>query len=262
MTTNRLLPIKHGRNFRDLGGYQTTDGRTIQWHRLIRSGHLHTLDDADLNYLTNLNVTLDLDFRAPGEIAAQPDQVPTTATYHQLSVFQTDRTDASHSQEQIEQEFSGDPKAGYHHMLDVYREMVTASKAKAAYQSFFAQLLSLSPDQAVIFHCTAGKDRTGVGAILLLAALNVDRQTAINDYLLTNTINHDFLQHTVDQIDAAGKSDAFAQNTLSLMSVSPNYINVALEIIDRDYGSIKNYVQQYLGVTDQELRDLQRLFLA
>lgn len=76
MTTNRLLPIKNGRNFRDLGGYRTVDGHTVKWHRLIRSGHLNTLDQPDLDLLASLNITLDVDFRAPGEIKAQPRSRP------------------------------------------------------------------------------------------------------------------------------------------------------------------------------------------
>lgn len=261
MTTNRLLPIKNGRNFRDLGGYRTMDGHTVKWHRLIRSGHLNTLDQPDLDLLASLNITLDVDFRAPGEIKVQPDHVPVTATYHQLSVFQTDRTDASHSQEEIEAEFSDDPQAGYHHMLQVYREMVTASKAKAAYQHFFDLLLDSDPESAVLFHCTAGKDRTGMGAILLLSALNVDRQTSINDYLLTNQVNQALLDGVVKKITQAGKSPAFAQNTLSLMSVSPDYIGTALQIIDHDYGSIHHYLRAYLGITPQNMRDLQKRYL-
>ncbi|KRM11765.1 tyrosine-protein phosphatase [Paucilactobacillus suebicus] len=260
MTTNRLLPIKHGRNFRDLGGYQTKDGKTIKWHRLIRSGHLNTLDETDLQVLTSLNVKLDLDFRAPGESDVQPDKVPATAVYHSLPVFQTDRTDASHSREQIEAEFSDDPTAGYRHMLDVYRDMVTTPQAKQSYQQFFDLLLNSDPNSAILFHCTAGKDRTGMGAILLLSALNVDRQISVNDYLLTNQINQQMLEDVTSKIRAAGKAEAYAQNTKALMSVSPDYINNALKIIDKEYGSIRNYLNQYLQITDQNMKDLQKLF--
>lgn len=261
MTTNRLLAIKHGRNFRDLGGYQTVDGKTIKWQRLIRSGHLNTLDETDLSLLTGMNIKLDLDFRAPGEVKAQPDKVPVTAAYHRLSVFQTDRTDASHSQTEIEAELSDDPQAGYNHMLGVYRDMVTTSQAKQAYQEFFDLLLNSDPNSAVLFHCTAGKDRTGMGAILLLSALNVDRQTSVKDYLFTNTVNQDFLTQVVDQIKQAGKSPAYAENTRSLMSVSQDYIDAALHIIDHEYGSIRNYINQYLGITEHQMNRLRQLFL-
>ena len=72
MSLNRLLPIKAGHNFRELGGYQTTDGRQVQWHRLIRAGALGQLSEADLALLAQLNVTADIDFRSPTELEAAP----------------------------------------------------------------------------------------------------------------------------------------------------------------------------------------------
>ena len=82
MSLNRLLPIEAGHNFRELGGYQTTDGRQVQWHRLIRAGALGQLSEADLALLAQLNVTADIDFRSPTELEAAADRVPHTATYH------------------------------------------------------------------------------------------------------------------------------------------------------------------------------------
>ncbi len=121
-SNERLLSIKHGNNFRDLGGYQTNDGKTVKWHKLIRSGHLHELDQSDLTTLQKLNVAVDIDFRAPMEAKLQPDKVPSNAAYHRLSVFETDKTDASHSQEEIQREYSNNPGAGFNHMVDVYQE--------------------------------------------------------------------------------------------------------------------------------------------
>lgn len=261
MKNERLLPIQNGHNFRDLGGYATTDGHTVKWGHLIRSGHLNTLDQHDLNILDQLQVKYDLDFRAPEEITSQPDRVPQGATYTSLPVFQTDETDASHSQEQIMAEYSGRFDAGYNHMLDVYRDMVTTDQAKKSYQAFFSHLLGNNDQNAVLFHCTAGKDRTGMGAVFLLSALNVDRPTVIRDYLLTNAVTKEYVDARIEKIRRAGLPAAFAENTRALATVSPDYINTALAEIDNQYGDVKNYLHQYLNLSQEQLNDLQKMYL-
>lgn len=261
MAYERLLPIQHGHNFRDLGGYATTDGHSVKWGHLIRSGHLNTLDQQDLHILDQLQVKYDLDFRAPEEITSQPDRVPRGAQYTSLPVFQTDETDASHSQEQIMAEYSDNDDAGYQHMLTVYRDMVTTDQAKQSYQAFFSHLLSNSDHHAVLFHCTAGKDRTGMGAVFLLSALNVERPTIIRDYLLTNAVTKDYVDSRIEKIKQAGLPTAFAKNTRALSTVSPDYINTALAAIDNQYGDVKNYLHQYLDLSTAQMKDLQKLYL-
>ena len=90
MANQRLLPIKNGYNFRDLGGYPTADGHQIKWHRLIRTGSLARLDQTDLTVLDNIPISLDIDLRAPDEVKKDPDRVPSQAKYYHLPVFEAD----------------------------------------------------------------------------------------------------------------------------------------------------------------------------
>ncbi len=76
MTGQRLLDIQDGHNFRDLGGYETKDGRHVKWHRLIRSGSLAHLNEHDLSTLAAIPVTIDIDLRAPEEVKQAPDKLP------------------------------------------------------------------------------------------------------------------------------------------------------------------------------------------
>ena len=115
MTQQRLLPIKHGYNFRDLGGYQTSDGHTVKWHRLIRSGALNNLDEQDQEALVAIPVTVDIDLRSKPEITAAPDRVPRTAKYYHLPVFSIDVTNASRSDEEVAREMQ-EVGNGYRHM--------------------------------------------------------------------------------------------------------------------------------------------------
>lgn len=261
MSLNRLLPIEAGHNFRELGGYQTTDGRQVQWHRLIRAGALGQLSEADLALLAQLNVTADIDFRSPTELEAAADRVPHTATYHHEPVFDTDRTESSKTNAELEPLLVADPDSGARHMEVTYQEMVTEPTSKTAYQHFFAHLLATPSDGAVLFHCTAGKDQTGVGAFLLLSALGVDTKTIEQDYLLTNQVNEAFVNELLQRFASAGKNETYVHNFRSLATVSPRYLNATKQAIATHYGTVNDFLTTGLGLSAGNLADLKQLYL-
>ena len=257
MANQRLLPIKNGYNFRDLGGYPTADGHQIKWHRLIRTGSLARLDQTDLTVLDNIPISLDIDLRATDEVKKDPDRVPSQAKYYHLPVFEADETDASHSDEEIAAQMQ-QPGNGYHHMIDVYHRMTTAASAKQAYQNLFNLLLN-NEHGALLFHCTAGKDRTGMAAYLILSALGVEQKIIMEDYLLTNTVTQVSYHWLQDMRITAlrGTSDKPA----ALASVAPDYLNTAIKNITQNYGNVNQYLNNYLDITPTEIKDLRKLYL-
>lgn len=261
MATNRILKVTGGLNFRELGGYPTVDGHTVKWHKLVRTSGLDKLTAADQNNLANYGVVTDVDFRSKDEQSQAPDKVPTGATYKFLPVFPDgDRTDASASQADLERQFSSDPQAGYRHMLDVYRQMVTLESAQQAYHDFLATLLTnTKPDQAVLFHCTAGKDRTGMGAFLTLNALGVDPQVIRRDYLLTNQTITPVVDKMVAQ--ATGKSDAFIANIKALATVNPDYFDTAAKVINTQYRGVQDFLHDVLDFSHKDIATLKQLYL-
>lgn len=260
MAGQRLLDIQDGHNFRDLGGYETKDGRHVKWHRLIRSGSLAHLNEHDLNTLAAVPVSIDIDLRAPEEVKQAPDRLPQNASYYHLPVFKSDETDASHSDEEIMSRILK-PGNGYQHMLDVYRRMVEVPTAKKAYQRMFELLLSNEPKQASLFHCTAGKDRTGMAAYLILSALQVPEKTILKDYLLTNEATHDFRERWLQTLRDKGESDVVVENRRALGSVSVDYISQAINLINANYGNVQNYLTEYFGLSANDLKQLQHLYL-
>ena len=259
MANQRLLPIKNGYNFRDLGGYPTADGHQIKWHRLIRTGSLARLDQNDLTVLDNIPISLDIDLRAPDEVKKDPDRVPSQAKYYHLPVFEADETDASHSDEEIASQMQ-QPGNGYHHMIDVYHRMTTAASAKQAYQKLFNLLLN-NEHGALLFHCTAGKDRTGMAAYLILSALGVEQKIIMEDYLLTNTVTQEFRNHWLQDMRNHGASEALVTNRAALASVAPDYLNTAIKSITQNYGNVNQYLNNYLDITPTEIKDLRKLYL-
>lgn len=255
-----LLEIKNGFNFRDIGGYPTTDGRIIKMHKVVRSGKLSSLSKDDLNYLNDYGVRVDIDFRSPNEQQEYPDKVPSMAKYINDSVFPADETNSTAKDQMRKQAFKEDPEAGYNDMLKSYKDIVLASSAQHAYRVFFDELLANSTDgEAVLFHCTAGKDRTGMGAVYLMSVLGVSDEIIREDYLSSN--KHLILNQQNKQKLYHELGPVFLKNIEALTHVYDEYLDTALNIIRAESGNVRNYVERVLKVTPQQQRDLRKIYL-
>ncbi|WEV70779.1 tyrosine-protein phosphatase [Lactobacillus sp. ESL0785] len=259
---NQLIGINSGRNFRELGGYKTSDGKTVKMHKLLRTANLGTLDDADLKFLQDYGVKYIVDFRSKEEAEHQPDHIPAGAKYDFDPVFSEDLTNSSKSIEQIIAEGPKNKNAGFEHMLIAYDDMITSKPAQKAYQHFFDLLLANDQDgQSLIFHCTAGKDRTGVGALLILTALGVPLETIKQDYLLTNVATADFVKGFLIKAKAEGADDATVNVLKDFQTVHVEYIEHVLETINKNYGSVNNYLRDIMKLTDSEISKLRNIYL-
>ena len=258
--TNRLLPITKGYNFRDLGGYQTTSGKKVKWRRLLRSGKLADLDSQDLMILTDFNLVADIDLRSPAEVKTDPDHYPSQTKYYFNPIFDTDKTRSSKGLAGYGPKADVEPNVGYHHMKNVYHEMITFPSGQAAFKKLFEIALSLNDDESLIFHCTAGKDRTGVSAALLLATLGVPKATIQADYLLSNQTTKTIIDKMVQQIKASGRNDFFLQNFRAVAGVNLDYLNEAFNTIDNQCGGLEEFLTTTLGLSRTDLQDFRVKF--
>ncbi|AVK60997.1 protein-tyrosine-phosphatase [Lactobacillus sp. CBA3605] len=262
MEKQRVLPIQQGFNFRELGGYQTKDGHTVKWQKLLRSGGLDSLTQTDLAYLDQYGVRYDIDFRSPKEVLDSPDRVPGQAKYQYAPVFNVDETKNSDGTDKMTANLETHPDSGYRHMLKVYRMIANEAHAKYEYRRFFDSLLANDqPDDVLLFHCTAGKDRTGMGAVYLLSALGVDQATIRQDYLLTNTASADRITSAVQAATNQGASAATIASIKALWSVNEDYLDTALAEIKRQSGNVEHYLRTELNLTKQEMSDLRKIYL-
>jgi protein-tyrosine phosphatase len=177
---DRVWRLDGASNFRDLGGYPGHDGRPVRWRRLFRSDHLGGLTGSDRALLQTLELAKALDFRGAAERGGAPYDLPGVAQ-HSLAI------------EPVVAKRMQDLMAAGHHvtarmaaglMQDLYRALVNDQAHR------FAELFDhlLETDAPVVFHCTAGKDRTGIAAALVLLALGVPRRLVTQDYLLSNEV--------------------------------------------------------------------------
>ena len=258
----RVLDLQTGINFRELGGYQTKDNRRVKYRKAVRSAKLSTLDHLDLAYLQNYGILIDVDFRSDDELAKEPDKLPEGTQYRHLPVFDYDETKSSKTPQQLDDELRENPDMGYTEMLRVYRNMVTQKTSQRAYREFFANLLANSDDnQVLLFHCTAGKDRTGMGAFFLLSALGVPEATIEADYMLTNQTYKAKIDAILADAKAGGATDSMLRSIRYLSSVDIAFIREAEAEIAKTSGTTDQYLKDVLDLSKQDLQDLKQIYL-
>ncbi|MEE8715471.1 MAG: tyrosine-protein phosphatase [Coriobacteriales bacterium] len=145
-------------------------------------------------------------------------------------------------------------------LSDMYVSMVDSEHSQQGYRQFFDVLLG-ADGKAVLWHCTAGKDRAGLGAVLLLSALGVDRETILEDFDLTNAFDEQTIDAMVQVAQAQGYSEEDIQAVRDLAGVNRSYMEKALDHIDETYGSMHDYLVNQIGLTDDEISQLQEMYL-
>ncbi|THA46938.1 tyrosine-protein phosphatase, partial [Streptomyces sp. A1136] len=178
---DRLVKLEGAVNFRDAGGYRTATGQWVKTGEVYRSDALDKLTPADLAKLRRLHVRTVFDLRTESERTKGADQVPAGAAYHVADVF------AGSSALQV---LPKTPEEAVQFMRDAEKAMVAGAGGKTAYTEVF-EGVQQDHDRAVVFHCTAGKDRTGWASATLLTALGVPWETVMADHLASNGLAAD-----------------------------------------------------------------------
>jgi protein-tyrosine phosphatase len=241
----RRLPLEGAPNFRDLGGYRTTDGRYVRWGILYRAGQLAGLTEADYRYLSGLGLRLVCDFR----IDAERQRSPTNwvgGNPPELLPASVDTISYARPGIDIRE-----------HMRNVYNRMPFDAAAE------FGTILHrfVRGDLPALVHCTAGKDRTGFFSALLLTALGVPFETVREDFLLTNKylVPEEKIPEMARQLQARQKLDSppDAETVRAANGVDPENLALAFRVIDEKYGSFAGYLRDGLKISAEEIKALQ-----
>ncbi|MBD3759777.1 tyrosine-protein phosphatase [Rhizorhabdus sp.] len=246
-----LLPLEGGFNLRDMGGYATADGRRVRRGLLFRSGLMSMLTEADEARLAALGIATVCDLRRPVERRRDP-----TRWCEPAGVLYWAR-DHDASSGVLGELLSGAlPTADGVRaaMISVYREILIDHAP--SYRFLFDRLAG--GHVPLLFNCSAGKDRTGVGAALILSALGVPRETIYEDYLLTNRFA-DF-SRIVGRVDPDRYRNIDADVLAPLLAADADYLDTAFDSLDRDHGGIDAYLAS-IGVDDAVKVRLRELLL-
>jgi len=249
----RTLPVAGTRNLRDLGGYTTADGRTVKPGRLFRSAELVNLTPADQQYLRD-RVHVIADLRTTDERITSPTPAIDGVHNVHLPVFEQKGHDNNITRA-VEAAAKGELEDAP--MLGINREFVTSEQASQAYRDLVEHVLEAPEDKAVLWHCTAGKDRTGIGAVIFLAALGVDEDTIFEDYLETNEHLAEHVENIVNAIEDTTEADVIR----SFWVARREYLEAAFDEMRIQYGSVDGYLREALGIDDVKRAALREALL-
>ena len=252
----RVMPMDALVNFRDLGGYLTADGRRTKWGKLLRSAAHDAITDRDAAYLQKLGLKTVVDYRSTPEEADHPDREIAGVTYLHIRPLE-DPGATNILDTQIKMDSADDAVTM---LSQANRTLANSKHANSVYRQLL--LTALDPSQVpIVQHCTAGKDRVGVGSATMLLALGVPRETIIADYLLSNDnqISASKLKGAV----AGGQEVTDEQLKLfqALAMVRADYLQAFFDEIDTLFGGTEGYLKNGLGLTDEELAQFQALYL-
>ncbi|WP_394272379.1 tyrosine-protein phosphatase [Butyricicoccus sp.] len=215
------IPMDGPQNFRDLGGFLTQDGKAVAWNRLFRADSLSALSEKDILTFRRLNIRTIVDLRGRSEQKAMPDKVPEGIAYYSCPMMQED---ISTPEEAAGYSFAQSLKTGYLEMIEKSPANVGAA-AKAVMEGL--------NNGAVVFHCTAGKDRTGVLAAILLLRLGVREEDIIADYQVSYTYNANGINRIVQNIPQL-KTYLEQAGEDSVLHSHPKNIQAVLGLLNTD----------------------------
>jgi len=244
----RLIGLEAVHNFRDLGGYPTAGGRTTKWRTLFRSDGLYRLRGADdMSRVMQLGLKSVIDLRTEREQREQGifpiDDIE--VTFHHLSIVDVTWSDTETPEFDDEVEFL---VWGYRDMLEI------GSSRFADAMHVLAQTESLP----AVFHCAAGKDRTGVLAALLLSSLGVEDAHICADYGLTQ----DAMRRSIawSKVHRPELAERYATIPKAYLAADPRAMQIILTELAQQHGSVRNYVRE-IGVADATVEALGNLLL-
>lgn len=237
--SERLVRLEGALNFRDLGGYDGLDGRTTRWGLVFRSDALHELTKRDLETIRGLGLRAIYDLRRSRERERQPTVIPEDHGHRTVHLVIGDDPDDTNQPELIELILSGELKeADDAFMADIYKSMV-AESAPA-----FGRLLTHLTDAEglpALFHCAAGKDRTGLAAAFLLSVLGVDDETVLDDYELSTKFRSEKrIEALRPSLDKAGID---VEKVRPFLSARRPVMEETLSFINAEYGGVEPYLR-------------------
>lgn len=264
MNTSKLLSFEKLHNIRDLGGMAGAGGRSIRSGRLIRCGHLSELSEHDRAAFANLADTV-VDFRTDRERKEKPDIEMPGVRYYHIPIINSLTAGITHERAADQDALArlgADPAGARRYMCGMYHSFAESDFAAAQYGAFIRLLLE-PREKAAVWHCTAEKDRAGVGSLIVEELLGVSREDVIADYLMTN----EYLRKDIAFLTAFVRGQAGADSALDdealryLFGAEQEYVEEYYHTIDSKYGSFAQFVRDGLKLSADEIDRLRSLYL-
>lgn len=255
-------------NTRDLGGMISKDGRKIKKHMLLRSGQLYAATQSDIDTLVNeYNLGLIVDFRSLSEKEEKPDPSIKGVNYIYNPIMKQitkgitrDKKSDNDTVKMIILDMANDLKRAEQYMVKMYEDLINNDYALSQYGKFLDLLLT-NNDKAILWHCTAGKDRAGLATVLVLECLGIAREDIINDYLLTNKYVQNDINKMVNSIKAEFDFPIIEDVVKALFGIKREYMEDVYATIEKEYGSVENFLDKKLGIDNKKIQIMREHYL-
>lgn len=261
IVAERILPLEGPCNFRDLGGFKTSEGKMVKWDKFYRSDSLAFLTDNDIKYLETLNLKKILDYRSPQEAEYEKDKLIPNSEYINISAMPMDDS------------FNGNFDMNYllkngtsmlknlgnplDFLTEGYKSMAFDNKA-------FKELITIMQENDLrpfVQHCKSGKDRTGIGSALVLLLLGVPMDVVKIDYLSSNlyrkNYNDSILEKYKNYLDTDEKVALFKM----IMEVKENYFDATFNTIFSKYSTLEEYFEKEYNLTEEDIESIRAKYL-
>ena len=269
----QFIPVQGIVNARDLGGYIMQDGRKLRDGMLIRAAHLADATDDDLHYLSNIPLAKIIDFRKDIEKKGKDDRMVPGAQYICLEIDASGKLVAQATEDE-KRLFIGQKQfdinkfmimAAFNSMAQriahqMYPNLFFEPDCQKQFARFFRLILE-ADNGAVLYHCTQGKDRTGIASALILAALGASRETIIADFDATNRVYEKEVRRCCQNVRLMGGKEAEIETVKAFLGANTDNFIKILDRIDREYGSMEAYLKGPIGLTDQDFATLRERYL-
>lgn len=256
-------------NARELGGYVLPDGKRIKKGLLFRGGGLRTATDEDIRLLEDVyKVSLVFDFRTKGEVKHAPDRELKNSRSLWLPTID-DTTEQVKEYTLPHEAYSCLNDFVVLHCKDksiqkiarkMYPSIVCNEFTQLQYASFLQQIV-MNEDGVFYWHCSQGKDRTGMGAAYLLAALGADRELMVRDFEISNEYYKDLIAELIEKVHGVGGDSEAEKVVMTFVGVNTEYFIDSLDVIDNLYGGMDRYLRNELCLSDDDIQQLRSRYL-
>ena len=249
----RLISVDGASNFRDFGGYPTASGKTVRWRQLYRSSNLSELTNIGLETFESLGIRMVIDLRTSDEIKKAPDRLPQGVDWQNIELIVSQSIDDAFNHALETGDTSG---LEFDKLVQSYADFYISNVEQ------YGELLPLvmsSDNRPIDIHCTAGASRTGFTVALIQLILSVTEVWVMDDFLLTNQVIASDIKETVESfretiIANTGQepTEEDMENLTNFATMHSEYLQAALDMVVKEYGSFDNFIRDGIGITDAQ----------
>ena len=242
------------RNIRDLSYLPREDGKKLEEGMFFRSGSLYKASPRFVSYIKDKGIKTIIDLRTPGEIAKKPDVKIEGIRYIEIPILKAETIGITH--ERGLKGYKAPP-----HMPTLYEGLVTNEESIEGIKKALGVIFDEDRQGAILWHCTAGKDRVGIISALFLLILGYEEETVMGDYLLSNAPSEKRGRKYRRLIKYLLFKKELSEAVFQAMLAKREYLRSSFAAMERKDGSIKEYITKTLGYSEQEIGDIRKRLL-